>query len=71
MVPSEVTVICAMVCRAFSISEVISICASVITDAKPSTIIRNNRIRFLIEIVLLLMLCVLNIVLAERLKFEV
>ncbi|HBB03699.1 TPA: hypothetical protein DCZ39_02215 [Patescibacteria group bacterium] len=49
-VPSLVIVILPIVCHALFILEGMLICARVITDANPKTIVKNNRIRFLIEI---------------------
>lgn len=60
-VPDSVMLIFAMVCHALSMVEGMLICANVITDANPRSIVKNKRTRFLIESVLLLILCALNI----------
>jgi hypothetical protein len=47
--PSSVMVVLAIVCRALFILDVMLISASVITDANPSTIVKNNRTRFFLD----------------------
>jgi hypothetical protein len=59
-VPSVVIVILPMVCHALLIVEKISICANVITDAKPNTIVKNKRIAFFIDGLFHQVLCALN-----------
>ena len=56
-VPDSVILIFAIVCHAFCMVDGISICAKVMTDANPSTIVKNKRIKFFTERLLLLMLC--------------
>ncbi|MEI6117843.1 MAG: hypothetical protein WCP92_00885 [bacterium] len=56
-VPDSVILIFAMVCHALLISEGIVTFANVMTDANPSTIVKNKRIKFFTERLLLLMLC--------------
>jgi len=60
LVPSVVIVILPMVCHALLIVEKISICANVITDAKPNTIVKNKRIAFFIDGLFHQVLCTLN-----------
>ncbi|MEI7919589.1 MAG: hypothetical protein WCH65_05310 [bacterium] len=65
-VPSEVIVVFAIVCRALLMSDAISISAKVITEANQNTIVKNNRTRFFIDMLVLVILCVLNILDSEK-----
>ena len=48
-VPSWVIVTLPIICCALSMTEGIVICAKVITDANPRTIVKNKRTRFLTD----------------------
>lgn len=48
-VPFSVIVTLPMVCHALSIVEGMVICANVITEANPKTIVKNKRTRFFID----------------------
>jgi len=65
-VPNSVIVVFAIVCHALSILEGIFICAKVITDANPKTIVKNKRIRFLTERLFDQTLWALNIVIGLK-----
>jgi hypothetical protein len=68
-VPSLVMAILLIVCCALSIVERTFICAKVITDANPSTIVKNKRTMFFMDTTLDQILCALNIWISLKIKF--